>query len=95
MTGRAPTVRSKTYALRALPFGLAGGDGTPTEKRIWVNYDSDNQMVSALSEALKALGLLAPSFVAPGEVMRLYHNSEHSLVGIRFEPREPPPLDRV
>lgn len=73
--------------LERLTVWLIPSDGAPGKKRLWVDYDSDDKLVSALPDALLVLGHLAPSFEVPGYVVRLDHDLDQARVSLRLEPR--------
>ena len=72
-----------------------GGDGAPVEKLLRVDYDPHDEMATALPSALIALGLMAPSFIAPGDFVRVDHDLAQSCVSLRFEPCDPATLKDV
>ena len=60
----------------------------PSLKRLRVDYNTNDETVCGLPNALMILGLLVPSFIGPGYSVRLDNDIQHSSVSILIEPRD-------
>ncbi len=76
----------QNISFKGLTIGLNGVGRTPVEKCLWVDFDPDDQMSPGLPSALIALGLLAPSFIASGDVIIIDHDLAQSRVCLRIKP---------
>lgn len=78
-----------------LTIWLEATVAAPSEKVLRVDYDPDDEMAEALPNALFALGLLAPSVIAPGHVVRLRHDVANARVTLNVKPGDADALDRA
>lgn len=78
----------KDISVKGLTVWLDGHGSAPSEKLLRVDYNSDGESILGLPEALLALGLLAPSFIVPGYVVRVHHDLDNSSVALRLEPSD-------
>lgn len=93
--GLYPVRSLEDVSFQGLAVWLYATGDTPGEECLRVDYDSDDQMVSGLPAALVALGLLTPSFIAPGDIIRIEHDFAHSRVCVRFQPSNAPSLHQT
>jgi hypothetical protein len=78
-----------------LTIWLFGSGDAPSEKYLRVDYDPNDQMASGLPAALLALGLVSPSFIAPGDIVRVDHDLAHASVSVRFQPSDTPSFQDI
>lgn len=69
--------------------------GAPFKKCLRVDYDLKDHALGGLADALIILGALAPSFEAPGDIMRLEHDLLHASVRLWIEPGDSLPMGDV
>ena len=73
-------------AFQRLTIWIDPGKLTPSEKYLRIDYDSAGGAVSGLPAALFSLGLMAPSFIGPGEIVWIDHDLLHSRIYLRAKP---------
>jgi hypothetical protein len=80
--------------LQGLSVLLTPLGGTPEQKSLRIDYDGYDEPVLGLPVALVCLGFLAPTVIAPGQIVRLDYDFEHSRITLFGENRDGNALER-